>query len=181
MDRVSVIVERELSSLPRSVEIRLEFPDFARWQLQLKRADGRPIAIPSVEVNSAYASITVTLYEPFLAEFNQPKNVAEQSIVTALITGAERLSGIMLDDENRRAFASEVMGNEDARFFHIIETRLMEHMVRSPFRAKPLLVGDEDLAAAQIGLAKREDGLPAVPSEDGSETLGTYRRATQIL
>src|SRR5207302_4509711 len=47
----------------------------------------------------------------------------------------------------------EIVCNEDTRFFHILETQMVEHMVKPRFRARPMFIGDEDLAFAQIGLA----------------------------
>src|SRR6202011_5644521 len=37
IDRASDIIERELFSTAQSIEIRMELPDFARWEFQQKR------------------------------------------------------------------------------------------------------------------------------------------------
>ena len=151
-ERASAPIEGQFGGI-RSVEICLEFPDFARWDFQQQRVEGEPSVVPIVNVRRAAAAVTLTMPERFLAEFNQPKNIAEQKIVSALITSIEQLCDKHLIEKDRTGLVREIMGNEDARFFHIVETRLTEQMVKSPFRAKPFFIGDEDLAFAQIGLA----------------------------
>ena len=90
-DRASNTIQRELSPETSNIEIRIELPDFARWELYQKRPTDRPPIIPFVEGYAASFSMTITLPEDFLVEFNQPKNVAEQAIVSALIQGIELL------------------------------------------------------------------------------------------
>ena len=102
--------------------MRIELPDFARWELYQKRPIDRPSIIPFVEVRTASFSMTITLPEDFLVEFNQPKNVAEQAIVSALIEGVERLVGTGLTEARRKELVREIIRNEDSRFFHILET-----------------------------------------------------------
>jgi len=152
-DRAANSIQRELSPDARSIEIQLELPDFARWELRQKRSKEKLVTIPFVTARPATSSMTITLHEEFLAEFNQPKNIAEQAIVRAIIAGAERLADAKLTDKKRESLVLETVGNEDARFFHILETHMVEHLVSSSFRAAPIFIADEDLAFAQIGLA----------------------------
>jgi hypothetical protein len=159
-DRASNIIQRELSP-ETSIEIRIELPDFARWELYQKRPADRPPAIPFVEVHSATFSITITIPEDFLVEFNQPKNVAEQAIVSALIEGVERLVGAGLTDARRKELVQEIVRNEDSRFFHLLETQMVEHMVKPGLRARPMFIADEDLTFVQIGLAEISEA-PAI-------------------
>jgi restriction endonuclease len=160
-DRASNTIQRELSPEASSIEIRIELPDFARWELYQKRPADRTPIIPFVEVHSASFSMTITLPEDFLVEFNQPKNVAEQAIVSALIEGVERLIGTGLTEARRKELVHEIVRNEDSRFFHILETQMVEHMVKPRLRARPMFIADEDLTSVQIGLAEISDA-PAV-------------------
>lgn len=157
VDRATDIIERELSPSCRSIEIKIDLPDFARWRLQQRRAENRP-ATPAVEVHRREWSFTITLYEKFLAEFNQPKNFAEQAIVRAIFEGVERLVGATFVEDKRDALVREIVGNEDARYFHVLETKMLEHLVSHSLRAQPLFISDEDLAGAQIGLGELVDG-----------------------
>jgi hypothetical protein len=157
VDRATDVIEKELSLTPQRIEIKMDLPDFARWQLQQKRGDNRSVVTPSVEVYPSKSSFTIVLYESFLAEFNQPKNVAEQSIVRAIIEGVERLLRVTLTEDKRDALVMEIVGSEDARYFHILETKTLEHLVSRSLRAQPLFISDEDLATAQIGLAELVD------------------------
>jgi hypothetical protein len=158
IDRSTDFISKELSLGAQSIEIQIELPDFARWQLQQRPAENRAVVTPSVEVRRSKSSFTITLYEAFLAEFNQPKNVAEQTIVRAIIEGVERLVGVELTQVRRDGLVLKSVGNEDARYFHLLETKMLEHFVSRSLRAKPLLIADEDVAAAQIGVAEIRDG-----------------------
>lgn len=160
-DRASDIIQRELLPDTSSIEIRIELPDFARWDPNQKRPADRPPVIPFVDVHAATFSMTITLHEKFLVEFNQPKNVAEQAIVSALIEGVERLASTGLTDARREEFIREIVRNEDSRFFHILYTQMVEHIVKPRFRARPIFIADEDLTFIQIGLADISDA-PAV-------------------
>ncbi len=51
----------------------------------------------------------------------------------------------------------EIVGSEDARYFHILETKMLEHLVTRSLRAQPLFISGQDLATAQIGLAELVD------------------------
>jgi len=145
------VIAKELSPTLQSIEIRIDLPDFPRWQRNNGAGGDRPAVTPSVEVHASKLSFTIVLYEPFLAEFNQPKNVAEQSIVRAVINGVERLLCVSLSADKRDALVLKIVGSEDARYFHFLETKMLEHLVSRPSRAHPLFISDEDLAAAQIG------------------------------
>ena len=157
VDRASDVIEKKLSPRLRSIEIKIDLPDFARWQLQQRRSDDRPPVTPTVEVYPSKSSITIILYELFLAEFNQPKNVAEQAIVRAIIDGVEQLVRATCAEGERDALVMEIVGSEDARYFHIFETKMLEHLVSRSLRAQPHFIPDEDLATAQIGLAALVD------------------------
>jgi hypothetical protein len=103
------------------------------------------------------SSFTIVLCESFLAEFNQPKNVAERAIVRAVIDGVGRLLRATWTENKRDALVMEIVGSEDARYFHILETKALEPLVSRSLRAQPLFIADEDLATAQIGLAELVD------------------------
>jgi len=181
-DRASNTIQRELSPETSNIEIRIELPDFARWELYQKRPTDRPPIIPFVEGHAASFSMTITLPEDFLVEFNQPKNVAEQSIVSALIQGIERLVGTELTDAKREELVHEIVRNEDSRFFHILETRMVENMVGPRFRARPMFVADEDLAFAQIGLADLSNASkPAEALKGKSECQDFLKKIVEKL
>jgi len=157
IDRATDVIEKELSPAAQSIQIQIDLPDFARWHLQQRRTDNTPVVTPSVEVHPSKSSFTIVLYESFLAESNQPKNIAEQAIIRALIEGAERLLRVTLTEDRRDALVLKIVGSEDARYFHVLETKMLEHLVSRSLRAEPLFTSGEDLAAAQIGLVELVD------------------------
>jgi hypothetical protein len=157
IDRATDVIAKELSPTPQSIEIKIDLPDFARWQLKQRRRDDRPVVTPTVEVYPSKSSFTIVLYESFLAEFNQPKNVAERAIVRAVIDDVERLLHATWTGDKRDALVMEIVGSEHARYFHILETKMLEHLSSRSLRAQPLFISDEDLATAQIGLAELVD------------------------
>jgi hypothetical protein len=158
IDRAADIIEKELPSTKRSIEIKIDLPDFARWQLMQRRVDNRPALTPTVEVRSSNLSVTLVLHELFLAEFNQPKNVAERAIVRAVVEGVRRLLNTKWTEDECESLVTKIVGNEDVRYFHVVETKMLEHLVSRSLRAQPMLIFDADLAAAQIGLAELVEG-----------------------
>ena len=164
MDHLVLLVEREWPAIRESgVEIRLDLPDLARWEHGKKGSLPLAAAELSIETNQQEQAATITIPEGFLQYFNVPKNVAERKLVSAMIEGASRLAGNPATPERAAALATEVMRNDDARYFHVVETHQLEQMLGAERRPRPLFVADEDLTLAQLGLAD----LAGRPNKDG--------------
>jgi hypothetical protein len=154
MDHLVLVAEREWPAIrEQGVEIRLELPDFARWEHGQPGAAQLSPAELSVEISQSESAMTVTVPEGFLRYFNIPKNVAERKIVAALLEGASRLGGAHPTPERIKSLTQEVVRNDDARYFHVVETREIEQLLGSERRPRPLFVADEDSMLVQLGLA----------------------------
>jgi hypothetical protein len=159
IDHLVLVAEREWPTLrKRGVEIRLELPDFNRWE------HGQPGSSPiraaelTIEPQRQNDSVTLTIPEGFLQHFNVPKNSAERRIVEGIIGGAAQLAGGSPSSEQIAALACEVMRNDDARYFHVVETRQIEQLLGSGHRPRPLFVADEDIMLSELGLADLAGG-----------------------
>lgn len=163
-NRLAHIAEREWPEIRGgSVDVRLVLPDLARWDHGRPGVRRTTTAELSTDVVHRDKSITITIPEGFLNHFNVPKNVAESRIVSAIIDGVARLTGDSAKPERIENLTREVMRNDDARYFHVVETHEIEQLLGTERRPMPLFVADEDTMLAQLGLADLA-GLPSPAS-----------------
>lgn len=151
--RLARIAVREWPALPRSLEIRLELPELPHWRLHQRRGERATPAELSSSVEVNHARVVLTMPEGFIRHFNTPKNVAEQRIVSILLEGIATLAQAALTKERQTALTSEITRNEDARYFHVVETQELEQMLAAPGHPKPLFLADEDMSLARLGVA----------------------------
>jgi hypothetical protein len=97
--------------------------------------------------------ITLTIPEGFLRYFNQPKNVAEQRIVANLVDGVAVLANTEVTVTRRDELVREITRNEDARYFHVVQTHEIEQLLGRSRHARPLFIRDEDTILAKLALA----------------------------
>jgi hypothetical protein len=153
-DRIVPIAERELATITHgSVEVRLELPDLRRWQHGTRDTAISTYAEISFGSDRARDRIDLTIPEGFVRYFNQPKNVAERRIVGALLDGAAVLANTELAATRRDELVREITRNEDARYFHVVETHEIEQLLGHSRRARPLFIRNEDTALAKLALA----------------------------
>lgn len=163
-DRFVPVAEREWPSFSlRSIEVRLVLPRFNRWHHERPSPQPRSRSELSVVANATTASFALTIPEGFLQQFNVPKNVAEQRIVAALFEGTAALIGTQLTPARIQKLVREVTRNEDARYFHVVETHEIEQLLGAPRRPHPVFIAEEDTMLAELGLAD----LAGRPKEDG--------------
>jgi len=163
-DRFVPVAEREWPAITQqSIEVRLVLPRFNRWHHGRSGPQPRSRAELSVAANSITDSLVITIPEGFLEQFNVPKNVAEQRIVAALFEGTAALIGKQLTAERIQKLVREVTRNEDARYFHVVETHEIEQLLGAPRRPHPVFIADEDTMLAELGLAD----LAGRPNKDG--------------
>lgn len=151
--RLAPVVKREWPSVPQIVEIQLELPDLANWRLHQRRDDQVAPAELSTSSDLNHARVILTMPEGFLRHFNTPKNVAEQRIVSTLLDGIATLAQVTLVEDHRATLTKEITRNEDARYFHVVETQELEQILAVPGRPKPLFLAEEDLTLGRLGLA----------------------------
>lgn len=166
-DHIVTFAEREWPVLRKwGIEIRLAFPDFAHWTYGDRGTNPPQPADLWIATDQRDYSITITIPEGFLRHFNVPKNVAERRIVAGIFDGAARLAGEIPVATRTDNLAREVMRNEDARYFHIIQRWEIEQFIARGRRPRPLFVPKEDMMLAELGLAD----LVGRPNESGLVT-----------
>ncbi|MGV3663520.1 MAG: hypothetical protein ACO1TE_25345 [Prosthecobacter sp.] len=136
-----------------TVEVCLDLPDFARWSYGRLGFQLLPDAKIRTAISLEYKRVTITIPEGFLQSFNVPQNVAEQNLVTAMCEGAAQLLGISPTSEEIQRLTSKIVRNEDARYFHIVNTHEIEQVLGSQERPCPLFFVEEDMTLCQLGLA----------------------------
>jgi hypothetical protein len=136
-----------------SIEISLHLPNLQNWRGTDHSKECLPGVVPSIAAEPAHARIDLTLPEEFLAEFHTPLNIAERKIVDLLLTGAAALAGAQVAEARRAELLSEIVRNEDARYFHLVHTHRTEQLLAGLQRPRPLFVADEDSAFSRLGLA----------------------------
>jgi hypothetical protein len=165
--RIAPVAAREWPALPPSIEIRLDLPSLPTWKLHDRQDESLQPAELSVSIELTDARIVITMPERFLRQFNTPKNIAEQKIVSKLLEAAAALIQTALAVDRLAALTTEITRNEDARYFHVVETHELEQMLAAPGRPKPPFLAEEDLTLARLGLADLV-GRPV----DGDEITG---------
>jgi hypothetical protein len=136
-----------------SLCIRLELPCIDDWRVDDK--ERRP-AIPKeigLKVDVAKHEVTLVLEEGFLWRFNEPKNIAERLIVSAIARGAASVAGCTPTASVVEHIVDCTVGSDGARFFHLTTTRDLEPVLLSSSLSKPLFVLPEDMVFVQLGIA----------------------------
>jgi hypothetical protein len=149
-----------------SIEILLDLPDFEKWRTDDNNVTPLESAELLVGSDPEQRRITLTMPESFLAEFHTPKNTAEQRVVECLLNSIAKLAGTPLDEERKTQMVREIVGNDDARYFHVVRARRIEQHFANPGHPDPLFIADEDFAFSRLGLAHLFDDL------DKEEILG---------
>jgi hypothetical protein len=163
------VIEREFPQLgAESVEFRIDLPDFPRWDISSRPGGSFSVDPISVEADRSEQRATLTISEGILARFNQAENVAERDIIGALLKGVAQLSEGVISPEKIQALALEIAGGNDARFFHIVESKHLETQLRTHRMARPLFVPEEDSAMVRVGLADLV-GRPPSAKLEGKE------------
>ena len=158
--------DKYLAELPEEIVIELNLPNADNWNLN-KITEGT-FGADSFKCEKAEITglVVLTINESFLGNFFQPKNVAERRIVTALVDVL-----VSESKEVREKLTTEVLKNENTRFFHVLMAQSLEGvLVNGP--AKPLFVPDEEFWRTGIGLAFTVRQSPQERITDRKEATG---------
>lgn len=151
--RIAPVLAQEWPEVSASsVEIRLDLPNVANWDLTAGRCLPSEPDDLSISVDSETLSVTLTMREGFLKMFSTPKNIAEQRIVLVLLKALGILFNRPTDDTQREGVLSKIVPNDDARFFHIVTVNSIEQMLAKGDRPEPHFVREEDYSLAQQGI-----------------------------
>jgi hypothetical protein len=153
MVRAASRLEDRLPSLPDGpVSIRIDLPDVDTINPDAAFAQdtfGAPV------VTLVDGVVVVTCAVDQLAAFARAENIGERQVIAAFAEGAAMLAGKSYTQEELDAFALEVAGSKEARFFHMLPPRSPSMLVYSAAGLeRPRLLQDEDIAWGRLGLAE---------------------------
>lgn len=113
------------------------------------------------------AKIDIEIRPDFDDGLLQPDNIAERTLVEALVRGVATAAGEEDDAEKCEVVVASICPNAQMRHMHRFEAQSFRDFLRSEIGRKPLLVNQFDHAASLIGLGWRDR-----PREVGAEITG---------
>ena len=162
--------------IPSDLVIQLDLPNVDEWDLNKIPKHTSDYNDLRCQREEAKGLIILTIEESFTINFFQPKNVAEQAIVRALVD-----SFVMkITSEERQNIVLGVMKNEDTRFFHILRSQNLESVLASG-RAEPSFVPEEEFWRKSIGLAFEVSQSPPNKIQNRKEAVGFLGTAVAKL
>jgi hypothetical protein len=124
-------------------------------------------SLSHVTAEAGRAEIVIDIACGFDDGLMQPENVAERTLVEALVDGAARVGGELGDARKRHDLVRRICPNSHARWMHRFEARSFRDLIQPEISGKPVLIDLLDQAAARIGL-----GWRVRSRDDGPEILG---------
>jgi hypothetical protein len=151
---ISSLAERSFSSLPSGpIEFFLEFDGFENWHSQQTET------MPNVEdtlmfaTDARNATVSVRIPVSFIKQFENPRNIAERRLVGVFFSAIAELARCTLTVGDMQRLIQEVVKNDDARFFHIMNARDYRQLVdefESGIQPRFVQEGDLNFAALDI-------------------------------
>lgn len=177
--RVAPLLEAKLPTLPAGpITIRLFFPDIETFTA--RRGESPDLCVsPTVRFDEG--QIHITSSAAYLRSFANPRNIGDRMMVEALLRAGHLLAGAPHDDAIGK-LASQIIGNDDARFFHAIPANTArERLYATQTEANPRFVQPEDRGVGWLDLA-REAGWdkPPGPVPD-DQARGLLNNAANII
>jgi hypothetical protein len=133
----------------------------------------RSLIHPSVEAGSSRIRIEVA--EGFDDGLIQPENIAERTLVEALVAGAAGAADELGDTNKRGSLVDRICPNPQARYQHRFQARSFRDFVHSEISSNPILIDSLDDGASRIGLGWR------VLSRDSSPEISGVPECTSYL
>lgn len=146
------VLEGRLPDLPAApVGFVLRFPNISTYD-ETVAFSGEPPSAPAIELSDG--GIVISCPPSYLRAFASPRNTGDRMMIMALIEGAFALAGVEPDPAAVGMICDDVVGSDEARFFHTIPARgLQEAIYAATPLPKPRLQSPEDRAWSHLGLA----------------------------
>lgn len=151
LPRLVPIAERYPTKLPRNpIIIILDFNDTsADHETPIPEAELRALLKVTIENETG---IRITFHDPFLCGFRTPKNIAERSIIRAIICGFFKLTEFVFSENDLDVIISEIVPSYDARYLHLFEANHFRDVIQSYDKPKKLYLGDSDVSIHKLGI-----------------------------
>jgi len=108
-----------------------------------------------LDISVTSSSIRVKVGKGFYDGLAQVENLAERTLVEALVVGASQAAGEESDEVKRAALVQNICPNSDARWMHRFQAQSFHDRISSALDRKPILLDQMDAAAARVGLGWR--------------------------
>jgi hypothetical protein len=118
--------------------------------------------------------IRINVGDAFDDAIAQEENVAERSLVEALVSGAALAAGEDVDVEKQRALVARICPNSQARWMHRFEARSFRDFVKSDILGKPILIDPLDDGASRIGFGWKIRPRDSSPNIVGIAACTSY-------
>jgi hypothetical protein len=166
-------LEAELPELPPGpILVSLTFPQIESFVAKRGVNIDPPVG-PSVKIEGG--EIHICCSPAYLRSFASEKNAGDQLMVEALLGGGYALAGSAIDRDALKVATSQIVKNDQARFFHTVPTdKPREMMFAALEKGDPRFIQPEDRATSWLNLAA-DAGWPNPPGEVASE------QANQLL
>jgi hypothetical protein len=126
-----------------SLLIQLELPGLEAWSF-VAGQPFRSYAPAGISIDRARVFVRITLPEGFFSDFFRPENSAERGIVRNLLIGIRDVTNLTITDDQIDSLVSEVVPNEDIRFFHIFQSSEAPLQDRFTLEGNPNYLTDID-------------------------------------
>ena len=164
------ILDTAYATLPRSpISIRVTFAEIVgvtQGRISPKNVDELRSLIHVIAC-SGEADIRIDIEKGFDDGLLQPDNIAERTLVEALVNGVATAAGEEDNVEKSGSVVTAICPNSQMRYMHRFEAQTFRDFLRSEIGRKPLLVNEFDHAACLLGLGWRDR-----PRELGPEITG---------
>jgi hypothetical protein len=174
MPKIADIIEANIDELRSGpIEIFVDSRPLLEWS-SLNLLDLPPAQELEIVINHQTSVITIRLPLGFIQYFVKTDNIAERKIIRACLEAAVKLSDLDVSASLLDAMVEEIVGNDRARFFHVV-TADNFRQYRAPDCARnPLLIRQGHTNSVALGTATRL-------LTPGSETRASLTTAKDLL
>ena len=175
--RAAPVLDDACTSLPAgpiSFHVNFEEVRGTRWGTPRPKdaAELRTLIRTSVDIGRS--RIRINIAKGFEDGFMQPENVAERTLVEALVAGALEADSGLSDANKRMALVDKICPNAQARHIHLFEARSFRDFVQREKKSGPVLIDPLDDAGSRIGLGWRNRSRGSNPIISGVPECTSY-------
>jgi hypothetical protein len=174
----SIVIQLDHRSSPMtgSFCVRLSLLDLPNWTY-FRTGETRGMQDrASMQVSVPEKTITLTIPEGFMPQFNKAENDAEVALVQLLLAGCCPLLTPPIGTEETGALLHALVPNKNIRHFHVVRTNSPRAIIYDDMLSRPLVAQPEDYGFVACGLAYRI-GCP--PGQDPVRGVEECRKFLQ--
>jgi hypothetical protein len=125
-------------------------------------------------ISEERSRIRINVAKGFDEGFMQPTNVAERTLVEAIVAGAVAANGEPMDTDRHSALANKICPNIEARQIHLFVARTFRDFVQRASKSGPVLIDSLDDGGSRIGIGWRKISRSAGPILSGTSECTAY-------